>query len=108
MTKLVFHVERSTIPRDADDRIHVWLYGGHPPYPHTGSVGAQAYHLAARLGVQPSIAAVDFLSIAMAVTAADTFVSRGDSSNAWSRTFEIMHPVVNPTRDMICRTPSRK
>jgi hypothetical protein len=33
----------------------------------------------------------------MAVTAADTFVSRGDSSNAWSRTFEIMHPVVNPS-----------
>jgi hypothetical protein len=97
MTKLVFHVERSTIPADADGLIHVWLYGGQPPYSHTGSVGAQVYELASHLGVQPSIAAVDFLSVAMAVTAADTFVARGNSSNAWSRTFEIILPVVNPS-----------
>ncbi len=97
MTKLVFHVDRPTIPSDPDGSIHVWLYGGQPPYPHAGTVGAQAYELASHLGVQPSIPAVDLLSVAMAVTAADTFVSRENSSDGWSRTFEILLPVVNPS-----------
>lgn len=97
MTRLVFHVELASIPKIEDGDIHVWLYGGHPPYPHVGSVGARAYELESHLGVQPSIVAIDFLSIAMAVTAADTFVARGDASNAWSRAFEMVLPVVNPS-----------
>jgi hypothetical protein len=39
---------------------------------------------------------MDFVSIAMAVTAADTFVSRGDAPDGWRRSFEITLPLASP------------
>jgi hypothetical protein len=99
MSRLVFHVERDTLP-DAPvlDEVHVWLYGTSPPAPHIGVVGSQAYDASGRFGVQPSRAAIDFLSIAMAVTAADTFILRDDTFDRWSRAFEIILPLADPDR----------
>ena len=48
---------------------------------------------ASRFKVRPSTTVIDFLSIAMAVTAADTFVLRYAAPNAWSRSFEIVLPL---------------
>jgi hypothetical protein len=99
MTRLVFHLERNDLPSGpTHGEIPVWLYGGSPPAAHIGTVGAQAIEIAARFGVRPSSAAIDFLSIAMAVTAADTFVMRDDASDAWSRSFEIVLPLAEPAR----------
>lgn len=99
MTRLIFHVDRDEIPKDPiNDEIHVWLYGGSPPYPHVGSVGAQAMEIASRFTVRPTAATIDFMSIAMAVTAADTFVLRGDAPEGWSRSFEIKLPLAEPDR----------
>src|ERR1700720_2862833 len=99
MTRLIFHVDRNAIPKaPVNNEVHVWLYGKSPPYPHVGSVGAQASEVAARLTVRLSAAAVDFLSIAMAVTAADTFVMRGDAPDGWSRSFDIELPLAEPSR----------
>ena len=99
MTRLVFHVECADLPKEsADGEIHVWLYGGSPPAPHVGTVGAQAIEVASRFGVRPSSAAIDFLSIALAVTAADTFVMREDAPDAWSRSFDIVLPLAEPAR----------
>jgi hypothetical protein len=96
MTRLLFHVSEQSIPKEPDDQIHVWLYGPSPPYPHVGVIGHKVLDIAFRLMARPSTAAMDFVAIAMAVTAADTFVSRDDAPNGWSRSFEIVIPLANP------------
>jgi hypothetical protein len=42
------------------------------------------------------MAAMDLLSIAMAVTAADTFVLRADAPDGWGRNFEVVLPLADP------------
>src|SRR5579871_3239117 len=99
MSRIVFHPERTGLPPSPiAGEVHVWLYGSSPPAPHIGVVGSQAYDAASRLCVQPSRAAMDFLSIAMAVTAADTFVLRDATFNRWNREFEIVLPLAEPAR----------
>ena len=96
MTRVVCHADRAKIPAHEDGSIHVWLYGPSPPYEHVGTVGAQAMEAASRLTLRPSAQAIDLLSIAMAVTAADTFVLRADAPTGWSRSFEIVVPLADP------------
>jgi hypothetical protein len=98
MTRFVFHMDRKAVPAEPDGDVHVWLYGPSPPYEHVGTVGARAYDAATRLSLQPSRAAMDLLSIAMAVTAADTFVLRADEPDGWRRTFEMHLPLSEPDR----------
>jgi hypothetical protein len=98
MTRFVFHIDRENVPDEPDGDVHVWLYGSSPPYEHVGTVGARAYDAATRLSLQPSRAAMDFLSIAMAVTAADTFILRADEPDGWRRTFEMHLPLSEPER----------
>jgi hypothetical protein len=97
--RLVFHTDRATIPADpVEGEIPVWLFGPSPPFLHAGSVGSSVYDLASRLTVQPSFAAMDFAAIAMAVTAADTFVARLDAANGWARNLELVVPLNEPER----------
>jgi len=98
MTRFVFHIDRKDIPEEPDGDVHVWLYGPSPPHKHVGTVGAQAYDAATRLSLQPSRAAMDLLSIAMAVTAADTFILRADEPDGWRRTYEMHLPLSEPER----------
>jgi hypothetical protein len=100
MTRFVFHIDRNSVPDKPDGDVHVWLYGSSPPYEHVGTVGARAYDAAARLSLQPSRAAMDLLSIAMAVTAADTFILRANEPDGWRRTFEMHLPLSEPERWM--------
>jgi len=51
-----------------------------------------------RLGVHISDQVMDFLSIALAVTAADTFVRREDAEDGWTRQFSLQLPLHNPGR----------
>jgi hypothetical protein len=103
VTRILFHAKRESVPSQPDGDIHVWLYGPSPPYPHVGTVGSQAMKAAARLMLRPSAAAIDLLSIAMAVTAADTFVLRADAATGWSRSFDIVLPLANPAPWMAVR-----
>ena len=96
MTRIVCHAALASVPEVPDGQIHVWLYGPNPPYAHVGTVGAQAMDAASRLMLRPSLAAIDLLSIAMAVTAADTFVLRADAPDGWGRSFEIALPLADP------------
>jgi hypothetical protein len=96
-TRLLFHADRATIPADPNDgEIPVWMFGPSPPYAHAASVGSSVLDLASRLTVQPSLPAMDFAAIAMAVTAADTFVSRLEAANGWARSFELVVPLNQP------------
>ncbi|WP_414463708.1 Qat anti-phage system QueC-like protein QatC [Hyphomicrobium sp. DY-1] len=97
MTRLVFRVEEAKVSaRERKSEIQVLLYGSHAPYSHVATVGAQAREESARMGVQPTPEAMDLLSVAMAVTAADTFVAREDAPDGWSRHFEIELPLCQP------------
>lgn len=97
MTVLRFHASKNSVPtKPTADIIDVLLYGGSPPYKHVGVVGSQAYEASSRFRLRPSVAVIDFLSIAMAVTAADTFVLRSEAADGWSRNFEIILPLARP------------
>lgn len=61
-----------------------------------GGGGAAALHKIRQAGLVPSPRAWDFLSIALAVIAADTAGLRKKSADGWTRTFEITVAVVDP------------
>jgi hypothetical protein len=98
VSKLVYHCDDSTLPAIPDDgRLDVVLYGPRPMRQATGSVGNRLPSAIAGLGVRVDERAFDFLSIALAVIAADTFVDRGRwAANGWSREFEIDIPLSQP------------
>lgn len=95
MNRLVFHPDESTLPAVTQDgRIDVVLYGPRPMRQGTGSVGNQLPSAIAELGVKVDERAFDFLTIAMAVIAADTFIERSRwAANGWSREIELDIPL---------------
>lgn len=94
MTRILCHADRSALPAAfVPGEIHVVLYDGNPTIPGTATIGGQLPDLASRLCIAPRVEAFDFLTIALAVTAADTFVMRSTGENAWSRKFEISLPL---------------
>lgn len=60
------------------------------------SIGRQALDRISRLGVNVSNIAMDFLTIALAVTAADTFVKRDDAEDGWAREIALDLNLNNP------------
>lgn len=97
MIRLHCHTDLATIP--ADDTagvIHVYLYGGQPPRRGAGSIGNQAKDTVLRLGAAPRTPAVDLLSLALAVTAADTFIHRQLADDSWARDIELHVPLARP------------
>jgi hypothetical protein len=98
MTRLKFHVDEASIPAtDIADTVHVYLFGPRPTREGTGSIGNQLEEAVARLGAPVDPVAFDFLSIALAVIAADTFIDRASkSANAWSRKLSLEIPLARP------------
>ncbi|MER8847353.1 hypothetical protein [Mesorhizobium australicum] len=97
MTLCRFFLDKKTFPADCPpNELHVLLYGGSAPIAGAVAIGNQVKDLFLRFGVQPSATAVDFVSIALAVTAADTFVLREDAADSWSRDIEICLPLRTP------------
>lgn len=97
MTTVVCHVSAGAVPAaDADDEIHVLLYEGNPVRPGAGAIGGRLREQFSRLGAPPSRVAVDFVSLALAVTAADTFVLRSEAANSWNRDITLVVPLAAP------------
>lgn len=97
MTICRFYLDSTSVQEaDANDEINVHLYGGSASTPGSVAIGNQIRDLFLRFGVQPSVRAVDLVSIGLAVTAADTFVLRDNSENGWSRDIHICLPLRNP------------
>ncbi|WP_417425941.1 Qat anti-phage system QueC-like protein QatC [Hoeflea sp.] len=98
MNKLVFHIDEAQIPStDTANTTHVYLYGARPPRSGAASIGGKLVLAVRRLGVVIEPKAFDFLSIALAVVAADTFVSRETfSANGWTREFTLNIPLARP------------
>lgn len=98
MNKLVFHIDEANIPTtDAAKTMHVFLYGASPSRLGTASIGGRLGIAVKRLGVIIDHRAFDFLSIALAVVAADTFINRETySANGWAREFALDIPLARP------------
>jgi hypothetical protein len=74
--------------------IGVVLYG--PQCGNLGGIGNRLPEAFRQLGWQPSELGWDFLSIALGVSAADTFVQRSISANGWCRDIELTIGVNKP------------
>jgi hypothetical protein len=85
----------SGTPLPGGTEIAFVLYANRPS-PTIGSIGALVPPLIKALGLQPSSRAWDFLSIALAVVAADESVSRGLSPDGWTRRIELTVAVIDP------------
>ncbi|MEM8541455.1 MAG: Qat anti-phage system QueC-like protein QatC [Pseudomonadota bacterium] len=102
MTKCVVHFQTDDVSPPAviaeSDRV-VILYGTCHGKDKAGFIGKTLPDRVERLGAPTSTAAFDFLTISMAVTAADTFFRRDDTSdNGWARDFELHVPIVQPDK----------
>ena len=97
MTRCVCHVDPAAVPSTPPEgELHVLLYAGSPARDGTAAIGAGIRDLFRSFGVQPSAASVDLVSVALAVTAADTFVPRRTADNGWSRRLEVELPLGAP------------
>jgi hypothetical protein len=76
--------------------IGVVLYG-QPLKTGQGSAGAAVFDQIRRRSFQPAPKAWDFLSIALAVVAADGGVSRAKSPDGWTRSIELLIAVNDPS-----------
>lgn len=98
MTELVFHHDWQQLPVASDSLIPVQLYGidGRHARRDISVIGNPIKEKIQRLGVGVSPKAIDFLSIALAVTAADTFVLRSESADGWTRQLSLKLPLCEP------------
>jgi hypothetical protein len=99
VTKLVFHHNHHLLPAASDDLLPVQLYGlSGQSRGDISVIGNPVIEKVKRLGVRLAAQVMDFLTIALAVTAADTFVRRGDSADGWTRQLSIRLPLHDPDR----------
>lgn len=96
MTQLVFHHDIEQLKNLPNGVAPVRLYGMGDKYLQIAHIGNKVLDSVRRLGVELNNQVMDFLTIAMAVTAADTFVLRKDTANGWCRSFSITLPLCQP------------
>ena len=100
MTRLVFDDDADRLPSGSHGNssgvVPVLLYGRRPPGQGTACVGGPVTSAVRRLGVPAHHLAFDFLTIAMAVTAADTFVDRKQAADGWARELALEIPLADP------------
>jgi hypothetical protein len=95
MTQLVFSHDKKRLPKACTNLIPVQLFGKNERIPYIGNtIIDNLRHKPVSIPPQ----AMDFLSLAMAVTAADTFVPRNESEDGWTRQLFLQLPLVEPTR----------
>lgn len=99
MTELVFHHDPMHLPPASDGLLPVQLYGiSGRSREDISTIGNPIIDKVKRLGIEVSSQVMDFLTIALAVTAADTFVRRIDSEDGWTRKFTLDLPLNEPHR----------
>lgn len=99
MTKLVFHHDHRLLPPAREGLFPVQLYGlSGQSRGDVSIIGNPVIDKIRRLGVRIPSQVMDFLTIALAVTAADTFVRRSDSEDGWTRQFSVNIPLHEPAR----------
>ncbi len=97
MTDLIFHHDGTQLNHAQPGLVPVLMYGRRPPFLGSASIGGPVLAQVRRLGVPVHRTAFDLLTVAMAVTAADTFVNKNDSDDGWARDLRLHIPLSNPT-----------
>ena len=96
MTSLVFSQDAYSLPQGDPRTLPVLMYGCRPPVENSASIGSPVLAAVRRLGVPVHPRAFDLLTVAMAVTAADTFVDRETAPDGWCRGLHLELPLADP------------
>lgn len=101
--KMYINHDYKQLPLSSDDVIPVQIYNrdavikkdGVVPRSDVATIGSPIINKIQRLGVPLSEEVMDFLTIALSVIAADTFIDRGSTCDGWTRNIELYIPVNN-------------
>jgi 7-cyano-7-deazaguanine synthase in queuosine biosynthesis len=96
MTTIFCHHDADQLPARSPHIVPVLLYGVSDRDQHA-SIGNAALKSLTRLPKEPTVQAFDFLTIALAVTAGDTFVDRNSAPDRWCRDLKVVVALNNPT-----------
>jgi hypothetical protein len=96
VTDLLFNHDAAALPRGGNGSTPVLMYGRRPPQDGTASIGGPVLAAVRRIGIPVHRRAFDLLTVAMAVTAADTFVDRLASDDGWCRELHLEVPLSDP------------
>jgi len=96
MTDFYFNSDPKKLPQPLKGIHPVHIFDLHPLDKHNNSWASRSIVARIRkLGVKVSDEAFDFVTIATAVTAAESFELRSNALNNWSRELHLHIPVIN-------------
>lgn len=98
MTTVYVHPDLTKLPAPKPNVVPVHLYGGASGMVGMCAIGLSIYNQLARLKAHVDPVAFDFLSLSMAVAAADTFVNRDAAADGWARDIELTVALADPAR----------
>lgn len=96
MPRLLVHPAPIELRKGSED-LPVFIYGSRNQSPSGYSIGNRIPERIARLGIPIPDEAFDLVTVALAVTAADTFVDRRQTDDGWTRPLELAISVSNPS-----------
>lgn len=96
MTNFYFNNDPAQLPEYSETCHPVQLFNTHPHdrAKHSRASGSLLKRVR-ELGINVDAGAIDLITIASAVTAAETFERRGDAADAWSRVMHLHIPVTD-------------
>ena len=97
MSEVIVDPELAELPRSGGGRISVQLYGANAQ-PHMATIGGPVLDVVSRIALPVDPVAFDFLSLSLAVTAADTFANRREAADGWSRDIRMVVALADPKR----------
>lgn len=97
MTRIFVHHDYKKLPKATDKTVPVQIYGIEgQKLKKSHAIGSPILHEIKRLGAKLSPQVMDFLSIALGITAADTFVKREEAPDRWTREMTVELPLSDP------------
>ena len=96
MIEVHVHPEVDALPPISEGVLPVQLYGSKPWQHGSATIGGPVFDAVSRIKSAVSIRAFDFLSLSLAITAADTFASRANAADGWARQIKLTVGLANP------------
>ena len=96
MIQVYVHPELDALPTLAEGVLPVQLYGNKPWQQGSATIGRPVLDAVSRIEHVVPVRAFDFLSLSLAITAADTFVSRTNAADGWARHIELTVSLADP------------
>ncbi|MFA6309936.1 MAG: Qat anti-phage system QueC-like protein QatC [Sterolibacterium sp.] len=97
MTEVIVHPDLASLPAPHAECIPVHLYGA-SAQPQMAAIGGPVLDVVSRIATPVDPVAFDFLSLSLAVTAADTFSNRIEAADGWARDIRLVAALADPDR----------